>query len=191
MTTTITTTRETQLINIIGAPRTGKTTIAKDLVKNEISNNGRALVVTPDDTDWLDLPRINIAQDGRIENFRGAVRHVFQDSKDWIYLNKFKNGLLVLDDCRMYLEAKMSPDVKRIFGRRRHYQRDIITITHGFTEVPPKVFTFSTHIILFKASDNIIGRRSVINDFDKVQEMTKRVELKSKTDPHYFEIFKY
>ena len=65
---------------------------------------------------------------------------------------------------------------------------DIIACGHGFTEVPPKMFTFATHYALFKTIDNIERRKNVIQNFEVMKEAQARINQKAQTDPHYYEI---
>lgn len=184
-------TRKTKLINIVGTNGTGKTTLANEFIKKEIAKGGRALIVTPDDTDWLQYPRINIYSENRIENFDGAMRHIWNDKEDLKIISRFKNGLLIFDDCRAYFSASLNEELHKLLIRRRQKQIDIIAISHGFTEIPPKFFTFSTEIIIFKTTDNIMKRRNDIKRFDDVQKMSFFVNYKAEKEPHFYTIIKY
>lgn len=184
-------TRKTKLINIVGTNGTGKTTLANEFIKKEIAKGGRALIVTPDDTDWLQYARINIYNEDRIENFNGAMRHIWKDKEDLKIISRFKNGLLIFDDCRAYFSSILNDDLHKLLIRRRQKQIDILAVAHGFTEIPPKFFTFSTEIIIFKTTDNVIKRRNDIKRFDEVQKMSSFVNQRSYHEPHFYTILKY
>lgn len=183
--------RQTKTIVLIGVNGTGKSTTARKFIKSELANGGRAIVINPDDDDWLDLPRIDIYKPNRLRDFNGVVKHVWNGIEDLTQLQKFKNGLIVFDDCRSYLDANTNTEIRRFFVRRRHRQIDILAVTHGFTETPPAFFTFANNIILFKTNDNINRRKDVLKDFDRVAEIKTNVDKQAMNNQHYFEIINY
>ncbi len=67
---------------------------------------------------------------------------------------------------------------------------DVIAVGHGFTEVPPKMFTFATHFALFKTKDNIARRKNVLGDFEEMAEAQRRINQAAINNQHYFEILR-
>ena len=98
--------RPAKMIMIIGANRTGKTT----LLKNILAMSGqRALVITPDYTEWNDkdaygndLYPLNELATRDDYVFTGIQRHIF-NSRTLAAVKAFKKGIIVFDDCRTYL----------------------------------------------------------------------------------------
>ena len=180
--------RKTKLIIVLGTNGTGKTTILEKFVKAE---KHKTLVVTPDDKDWLHLPHIF---DINAENFtyKSIKRRIWQDSNDLAQISgKFSNGLLVFDDCRSYFSsAHLDAELHSLLIRRRQKQVDIIVAAHGFSEVPPKFYTFATEIVLFKTLDNVASRKYVVQDFEKMKHSQDFVNMRAVADPHYYTIIK-
>lgn len=64
------------------------------------------------------------------------------------------NGLLILDDARVYLSSRDEP-LLRLLRRRRQANADICMIFHGWRgEVPPSVVNFITDIVCFETTTN-------------------------------------
>jgi len=180
--------RKTKLIIIIGAPGTGKTTTTEKFLKAE---KNRTLVVTPDDKDWLHIPNIY-----KLElndwTFTGARRRIWANNNDLdLISDNFENGLIIFDDCRSYFKANLDETLHKFLIRRRQNQRDIIVAAHGFSEVPPKFFTFCTEIVLFNTQDNINARRDVLRNFDFVKKIQENVNKNALINPHYSDVIRY
>jgi GTPase SAR1 family protein len=182
--------RTAKMVVILGANGTGKTT----LLKNILNNSGeKSLVIAPDVIGWEEYPEVEL---NTPDDFLGTgIRcHIFDDSKKNGTLSKleyFKKGNIVFDDCRAYLTDKTDPRIRIQIIRRRQRMTDIFAVGHGFNEVPPVFFTYISEIILFRTTDNIIRRKNCLKDFDLMVEAQRRVNLKAKTNPHYFEIIKF
>ena len=172
--------RTPKQIIILGTNGTGKSTLAKKLVIAELKKKeSHILVVVPDDMEWPSIEFVHPKYPERIERYAGARKIVYFDGLLPIIRERFSNGLLLFDDCRAYLTASMDMDLHSILIRRRQKMVDIIAVGHGFSEVPPKMFTFSTHIILFNTLDNIAGRKNVIRNFEELKEAQTRVNEKA------------
>jgi ABC-type sugar transport system ATPase subunit len=180
--------RETKLTIILGYNGTGKTTITKKIVLNELKHQRRALIITPDDIEWPQIEYVHPKFPHRIRDYVGARKIIYQDGLLPIIADNFRNGLLVFDDCRAYFKASLDSDLHELLIRRRQKMYDIIAVGHGFTEVPPKFFTFASEIILFRTKDNIHKRKDVLINFDEMQEAQRRINNKAQQNPHYFEV---
>ena len=181
--------RATKCIIILGYNGTGKTTLVKKLIINELKKReSHILIVTPDDIEFLNIPYVHPKFNQRIEWYSGARKIIYTDGLLSTIADYFKNGLLIFDDCRAYFGAALEQDLHNILIRRRQKMIDIIAVGHGFTEVPPKFFTFASHIILFKTIDNIDRRKNVLKDFEAMKAAQKRINERAIKDPHYFEI---
>jgi hypothetical protein len=96
--------------------------------------------------------------------------------------------MVIFDDCRAYFTAALDNDLHALLISRRQHMIDIVAVGHGFTEVPPKMFTFATHYTLFKTLDNIDRRKNVIQNFEEMKAAQLRINKIAATDPHYHEI---
>jgi AAA15 family ATPase/GTPase len=185
--------RTTKLIIILGYNGTGKTTLLKQLVNKETNAGRRSLIVTPDDMEWQELSYIDITNKSKLEEYKGkSYKTIFLDDYTLPHIKKnYRNGLLVFDDCRAYFKSTVDRELHNLLIRRRQNMQDIIAVGHGFTEVPPKFFTFASYIILFKTVDNIKRRKDVIRDFDRVEQIQKEVNQQAISNPHFYKIIKF
>ena len=181
--------RAAKLIIILGFNGTGKTTLVKDIVKNEMQKpTGRGLIVTPDDIEWNTIPDVNERLNHHIKESVKFRKIIYQPGAlDWI-AKYFRNGLLIFDDCRAYLGATTDQELHNLLIRRRQKSIDIIAVGHGFSEVPPKFFTFASEIILFKTMDSIQRRKNVIRNYDEMAAAQIRVNQAAQTNPYYKEV---
>lgn len=182
--------RTPKQILVMGTNGTGKTTLVKNLVINELKKkDSHVLVVTPHDMEWNTLPDVHPKFPHRIETYVGARRIIYFNGLISIIRDKFKNGLVVFDDCRAYFKASLDDELHSLLISRRQHMIDIIAVGHGFTEIPPKMFTFATHYALFKTNDNVDLRKNVIQDYPKMKEAQQRINMyATQKDPHYYEI---
>ncbi|MDR2928717.1 MAG: hypothetical protein LBV41_11060 [Cytophagaceae bacterium] len=93
--------------------------------------------------------------------FTGIQRHIYEDDT-MEKLKYFTRGIIVFDDCRAYFNAGTDKLLHTLFISRRQRMIDLFAVAHGFSDVPPKFFTFATDIFLFKTLDKTdcsIGRK--------------------------------
>lgn len=196
--------RTPKQIIIIGTNGTGKTTFAKNLVLAELKKkDSHILLVVPDDMEWNTIPFVHPDYPHRIEKYVGARKICYFPGLLEIIRDRFREGLLIFDDCRAYFTAALDSELHSILIRRRQQMIDIVAVGHGFTEIPPKFFTFGTHIALFRTIDNIDRRKNVIQNFEEMKEAQQRINSRA-TDTtkawtksgkiadnaHYYEIIK-
>jgi GTPase SAR1 family protein len=185
-------TRTPKQIIIIGTNGTGKTTALKKLVAKELQKkDSHVLIVVPDDMEWNMIPFVHPKFPHRIESYVGARKIIYFPGLLEIISERFRDGMLIFDDCRAYLSASVEQDLHDILIRRRQKMIDVCAVGHGFTEVPPKFFTFCTHIVLFRTTDSINKRKDDLKDFERMKEAQARVNQKALTDPHYNEVIKF
>lgn len=185
--------RKTEHIIILGTNGTGKTTLLQELVNKANENGRRALIITPDPVEWRHVEEIQpTAKELRKGGFTGVRKIVYYGETATLKpIGEFYfDGVLIFDDCRAYFGSQTLPTLKNIFIRRRQYMRDIIIIGHGFTDIPPQYYTYTTMFILFKTVDNMSKRKGTISNYEATKLVVDRVNRKSLTDPHYKEVMK-
>lgn len=163
--------RKVSLMLILGTNGTGKTTTCANLIKQA---GRKTLIVDYEGRErmWANLPTIHSEAEladygrhdyGRVPDKEGQLPPMIQrilyaeheiETLRWIY-RRFRNGIIVFDDCRMYLDSREDKDLKRLLIRRRQNMSDMIFVGHGFTEIPVRVYTFTDDIVLFKTTDSV------------------------------------
>jgi ABC-type Na+ transport system ATPase subunit NatA len=177
------------MIVFIGTNGTGKTTKLKELVSNLLKIKRRILIVTPDDVEWNSIPFVNDRFKERISSYKGARRMIFESDTIQLIDQEFRNGVLIFDDCRAYLDAHTSKELHTIMVRRRQRDIDVIFVAHGFSDVPPKFFNFATFYILFKTNENIATRKNRINNYPILAAAQEKVNFEAESNnPYYYEI---
>jgi hypothetical protein len=144
-------------IAFVGTNGTGKTTKFMELIRAYLKGGKRVLICISDDSEEKirDVPEIKTMAE--LESFKGCAKIVVEKPKFFdefrkLFLDKNKkfNGLVVLDDARLYLSQR-DESALRFLRKRRQINADIVSIFHNFDgETPPSYFSFVTHVILFK-----------------------------------------
>ena len=175
---------------ICGINGTGKTTLLKNILMEMSKSGNRILVVTPDTLEWQHALPLTSWEE--LKTFTGFRRILYsQDAMKYIQ-RFYSNGVLVLDDCRVYIKAQTNDFMQWLQIRRRQSGIDLFSVFHGLTQVPPVYFTFATNLILFYTKDNIKRRNEYIDDsdFETIQAAKKRIEKAIAKNPYYYEILK-
>lgn len=175
----------------VGKPGTGKTTQIRRLVRASLEQKRRVLVVTPHENEWKDLPLVHPRFHDRIATYVGGRRVVVRELEQFREVCElFKHGLLVCDDCRVYIPDAPDPTVRAMLISCRQDDRDLIAVGHGFTTVPPLFFTYATHFCVFATTDNVERRRKCVLNFPALEQTVAHVNREALTDPHTFKIIK-
>ena len=183
--------REVFKIVSVGKPGTGKTTQIRSLVRAALQEKRRVLVVTPHENEWLDLPEVHPRFPDRIASYVGGRRIVIRELGQFREVCRlFKNGLLVCDDCRVYIPDAPDPIVRAMLISCRQDDRDVIAVGHGFTTVPPLFFTYATHFMIFATTDKVERRQKCVLNFPAVKDTVVAVNHEALKDPHTFKIIK-
>ena len=185
--------RKARVTLIMGGNGCGKSTFAVNLMKNAIESGAasRGLMVLPTFDDWAEIiPEVS-GLDRHSLSFEGIKHNVYNNDDDFKHIFKnYHNGILTLDDCRTYVPSNFDNSyLKKILQRRRQMMVDVVLMAHGFREVPPKLFTFVTHYIIFNVTDNPAYRKADIPEehFDNIQKIVHRVRKKAAKNAHYCE----
>lgn len=185
--------RKSEHIIILGTNGTGKSTLLKELVEQANKKGRRALIITPDPVEWQGVEEIEPeSQFLRQGGFKGVRKIVYYSEAETLEpISKYYfDGVLIFDDCRSYFGSQTHPVLKTIFIRRRQFMRDVVIVGHGFTDIPPQYFTYTTKFILFKTTDNMVKRKNTISNFEAAQKVVERVNRKAMANPHYKEVLK-
>jgi ubiquinone biosynthesis protein COQ9 len=176
--------RESLFFIIVGTNGTGKTTLLNKLISQ---TNRKALILDPDGREWDEIQEIEPEQAGELK--KGYGRILAPSSDDLEKLIEFKNGSLVLDDCRFYLRTRMEESIRRVLIRRRQNSNDIFAVAHGLTEVPASFYTFATHLVCFKTNDSLIRLRNS-TDKEKIKKLRVAIDsVNAHPDHHHFKVF--
>jgi len=186
--------RRSEIIGFIGYFGTGKTTKASELINFKIKKGSRALIITPDDSEWSDVAEVKIPS-VELLTFEGSRKIIFDDDNIIEKLaddkTGYKNGILVFDDCRTFLNANVDKTLRKITLRPRQRMLDIIYIVHGFREVPPAFLTYTSTFFLFETKDNIEMRKKDLNaSFEILKQHQIEINEKAKENKHYYRIIK-
>lgn len=177
--------RQPLFILIVGTNGTGKTTLVlNDFVANYKEN---VLIVDADGMErkWQQFPLIEPEQ---ISNPTHRITRVMMidEQKTIDQLSNFKNGLIVLDDCRVYINSRLEKPFRRLFIRRKQFCQDQIAVAHGISEIPSTFWTYATHLILFKTTDSYLRPSSKYNvPSGKIAEINQAINyLNNQNDIH-------
>lgn len=149
----------------VGVNGSGKTTLIRNIVLSMLKKGHRVLIVTPDAMEWQQVPEIHYKLKHHIADYKGIRRIVYYKDCLEDVRKYFSNGVLVLDDARVYIKAQTSDIMQWLQIRRRQAGIDLFTVFHGLTQVPPVFFTFSSNLFLFHTLDNIKRRNEYIEDY--------------------------
>lgn len=173
--------RKAQLNLVAGVNGTGKTTF---LLSNVVQRSRKALVLTPDDMEWQQLPLVATPAD--IYNLQQPSRIVYTDGiLDTIARYHF-GGPLILDDAMAYLDHQTPNTMRYIYIRRRQRGVDIYLVTHGLRQIPPQAFSFASYLILFATTENFSARRRELQPdiFDTIMRAQEEVNAAAHRDPY-------
>ncbi|MCQ2605395.1 MAG: ATP-binding protein [Bacteroidales bacterium] len=179
--------RPAKLTIILGTNGTGKSTLLRTIIQR---NAQRTLIVTPDAAEWTDYQE-NMLQTKQDFLFAGIQRHIFNPTTTLNSISKFVKGNLVLDDYRAFMLAQTNPIIHNLAIRRRQKELDIFVAAHGFTEVPPMLFTFASDIFLFRTTENVARRKDCLKDFETIKKLQETVNKAAQKNPHFYKYYKF
>ncbi len=151
----------------------------------------RVLIITPHENEWEDVPLVHPRFTWRIATYVGGRRMVVRETEQVHEVCRlFKHGLLVFDDCRVYIPDAPDPEIRSMLISCRQNDVDLCAVGHGFTTIPPLLFTYATHFAVFATTDNVARRKNCVLNFPRLEAVVKDVNEKALQDPHYFTIVK-
>jgi hypothetical protein len=181
-----------KLTIVLGYTGTGKSTFVKEkIVQSKLKSGSRVLVITPHDIDqaWDDVPFIDL-HNKELKSFKGIRRNIADSTVLEDINQNYRNGLIVFDDCRSYITANTLNDLHTLLISRKQRGLDICVVAHGFTEIPPKFYTFCSEFVLFQTRDSIKRIRNYLSKPELVENIQELVNFNAREDIHYKTIFK-
>lgn len=144
------------------------------MLQRTVNAKNRALIVTPDPSEWR---CVNEVAGTEITRFKGIRKIIYHSGCMDEIQRYYSNGMLIFDDCRVYIHAQSNDFMQWLQIRRRQVGVDLFCNFHGLTQVPPIFFTFATNMILFYTKDNIKRRAEYVDeeDFNNIQEAKARI----------------
>jgi len=162
---------------IVGATGSGKSTfLLENVVKPLKEKNERILIFKNEvNADWADVDFLKNYDE--LKTFTGIRKLNFRDGR-FQKLRNYRNGALILEDCRGYIELQSKKEMDDFLIFRRHVNIDLFAVFHGLTDVPPRFFIHADRLVLFSTNDNINKRSKEIYQerLQKIDEARKRVE---------------
>ena len=187
--------REARVTAVIGVPGCGKTDFITGLAKK--TKPDKVLIVDKgmQEPKWLRYKEINGASADAMRTFKGWARTDIRgyrkgDPNVWdnIYY-QMRNGYVFFDDCRTYIPKAVPDEIEQVFSRRRQHGNDLFLVVHGFNSIPPKLYQYITHYVLFLTTDSLDNRKEYISGYyDKLVKIKDNINQKAQKNKHYHEI---
>lgn len=187
--------RPAEMLCVTGTNGTGKSTIVKKIFQAAINRGERAIIFTPDETEWPSIPQVHPVHTHHIEIYKGARKMVVFDDdfpeRVELLINHFRRGIIVFDDMMAYNKHSTHPILKRLLIRRRQMEADIVAVGHSFTEIPPRFYPFFSRFVMFMATNDVGDRRkSLGKPLAKIlEEKQNEINRKAIDNLHYKEIW--
>ncbi len=177
---------------IAGGQGCGKTTFGFRIIDTFQKSDKPVLCILPDDEEKLfwNIDEIHYDSENpnntarELINFKTGIKKIYCDNVKLfdIVRTYFKNGLIVVDDARVYLTSRDEP-FRAMIMRRRQKNCDVLFICHGLSEIPPSCNSFVTDVILFETTDDF--KRWNISNKEMYKPIVARINHIAQTKNKY------
>lgn len=181
--------RQPATIAIVATTGTGKSTLAEKLAK---MLSKKVLIVTNnfEPIIWNKYKRVKLDDKKALSksNFIKVCRLADRDKKEAFKLihDNFKNGLIIWDDCKIYLDNALDGARMQYFKQtvinHRHRGLDHIFIGHQPEDVPPRLWAFIKVAYVGVTTTKLKRNNFKANEVDKFFQALEaaREEMKAK-----------
>lgn len=187
---------QTERSLVIGTNGTGKSTLLHNTLKKSTKNRP-AIVIDNEgwEPTWRRYPRLNIANKASVQEHRKGIKVVVYSAYETkegnpvldYLLSYAYDGIVVFDDAKMYMQQAPKHVITKLMIRSRQRWLDLHFVVHGFSDVPPTLFTYVTTIFLFRTRDALKRKAQNFMNPELVMRAQKEVNAKAKKDRHYYE----
>jgi hypothetical protein len=168
---------------LLGTNGTGKSTLLRKIADAAVSRK-RVLIIPSNQAEptFKDVPLIKPEQ---LATFTGMKKIMCYEEDHFAFVARWiQDAVIITDDFRNYLpRPQMNPYVRKMFIDRRHKRLDIYMAAHGFTQVPPELFTWCDFIFMFRTKDNPHRAKAKFLDYQRVLDTQA-----AKSNPYHFKI---
>ena len=173
---------------LVGAPGTGKTTYAKQIIEQMGTARGVLIYDNNREKAYRGYKSMQLEhfpywkKTGVYRLFTGDLSALL----DALYAHG-RNMSLVLEDSTSYLTGNVDEIVRRLLTERRHRNLDILFTYHSLGRIPPMVYEMCNFLVIGKTNDSVAKLRelSKLPNPDQVLQTWQRV--KAHPDKYYRE----
>jgi len=173
---------------MVGRKGTGKSTELAKIARDYARNNPKKRVLIIDvngSPAYNDFPLLTPEQlQGWKESASLRIAKFYHSDHDVLFemVSKFRNGMVVFEDCTKYIGSNPTGAVKMYLVDHRMWQVDLIFTFHSLHRVPKFFWEMTAYIVLKKTQDTEIrNQRGKIPNFQEVEKAWIEV-MKSKND---------